>query len=174
MSSSTLIGLWATGLWSDLGQPAQVSALTISGYATEPSTIGRLNNLISQCYSGSGYSGYGSFNYDVTPDYTPQELDIVGALYTVSYYNSLANNTMGYGGNSIPWTAIAEGDTKAARTNAASIGAVYAKQAQEAQMQLKYMVNVYINQTQGGNTPRDVEYWNAVCPTWSQGYIGNS
>ena len=172
MSSAPLIGEWSSGVWSDLGMPPNLSALTISGYATSPSTLGRLNNYIGTCYSGSGYSGYGSFDYDVVPDLSSNELAIVDAMYRVSYYNSLASNTMGYGGDSIPWVSIGEGDTKATRANAAAIGATYVKAALDAQNALKYLVNVYITQSQGGNTPRDVEYPDIVYPSWSSAYIG--
>ena len=171
MSSSSLIGEWGSGLWQDLGAPVNLSALTISGYATTPSTLGRLNNFIGTCYSGSGYTGYGTFDYDVSPDLTNAELAILDAMYRVSYYNSLSQATMGYGGDSIPWTSIAEGDTKAARVNAASIGAVYIKQASDAQNALKYLVNVYITNSQGGNVPRDVEYPDIQYPSWSRSYI---
>lgn len=150
-----------------------VSALTISGYVCSPSTLGQLNTFIGTCYSGSGFSGPGTVDYDVVPDIDQQELAIIGQMYTVSYFNNLAQSTMGYGGDSIPYQSLAEGDTKMSRVNAASIGAVYLKSAMDATNNLKYMINVYIQQVQNGDKPRQVLYPNVVFPTWSNGYWGN-
>lgn len=174
MSSSNLIGEWSSGYWQAIGSPSYVSALAISGYACTSSTLGQLNTFIGTCYNGSGFTGAPSFNYDVTPDITAQELALVGGLYAASYWDNLAQSTMGYGGDSIPWLAVAEGDTRATRVNAASIGATYMDRATQAQKDLRYMVNVYITQVAGGDTPRDVEYYTIWPATWSNSYIGGN
>lgn len=166
MSSSQEIGLWSTGLWIDLGQPSNISSLTISGYAVAPNTLGRLNNFIGTCYSGSGYAGPGTYNFDTVPDLTDQELAIIGAMYSVGYYNSLVQAAMGAGSavaasaGGLPWAMIKEGDSQISRPNIAAIGATYANLAKEATAQLKYLTNVYIANSQGGNTPRSVLYLN--------------
>lgn len=179
MSCNVLVGNWASGVWTDLGQPPNVSSLTISGYAVSPNTLGRLNNFIGTCYSGSGYAGPGTVDYDVVPDLTDQELAIVGALYSVSYYNGLVQAAMGAGSaiaasmGGLPFVSLREGDSQIVRANPAAIGVAYANLAKEANSQLKYLVNVYIQNTLGGNTPRDVEYASLIYPTYNgNGWIG--
>jgi len=172
MSSSTEIGIWATGVWLDLGSPANISALTLSGYAIAPSTLGRLNNFIGACYSGSGWAGPGSVNYDVVPDLTDPELAIINAMYLVSYYNGLSQATMGAGGSTIPWQSLKEGDSTITRASAPAIGKTYADMAKDAMANLKYLVNVYINNSQGGNTPRSVNYLDIWTPEVGGGWGG--
>lgn len=171
MSSSALIGLWATGTWIDLGSPSYLSALTISGYASVPNTLGMLNTYISTCYSGSGFTGFNSVNYDVVPDLTYQELALIDAMYRASYYNNLAQATMGGGGGAIPFSSIAEGDTKIAQ-NPAAIGLAYIGLAKDQQARLKYLVNVYLNQVQGADVPRQVLFPGVVGPLFSNAYWG--
>ncbi len=175
MASSALIGLWATGLWQLIGSPAGVSALTISGYATTPDTLGTLNNLIGTCFSGVGYTGYGSWNYDVSPDMGQEELAILGEMYQVGYYNNLAQATMGVGGmgmGGLPVASIGEGDVKIAWQNAAAIGTVYTNEAKEHQNRMYYVTNVYLNNSTGGNLARSVDLFNLVYPAYSQAYWG--
>lgn len=166
MSCNILIGNWASGVWIDLGQPPNVSALTISGFAVAPNTIGRLNNLIGTCYSGSGYAGPGTVDYDVVPDLTDQELALTNALYLVSYYNGLVQGAMGAGATisagagGMPWQQIREGDSTISRPNIAAIGATYVGLAKEANAQLKYLVNAYRENVLGSNTPRNVMFLN--------------
>lgn len=175
-SSSTLIGLWATGVWTvDLGMTSAVSALTISGFACQPSTLGMLNNLIGTCYSGSGYSGPGTVNYDVVPFIGKGELAILEQMYLVSYYNSLANATMGNGGlglGGLPPASLADGDTKISYQNAAAIGQSYIKQAQQSTMNMRFAVSAYLNNALGSNLPRSVSYPDIYYPIWGQDYIG--
>lgn len=162
-------------MWLMLGSPSQISALTISGYAVIPSTIGQLNSLIGTCYMGTGHSGAGVPNYDVVPPYTPQELSVVGQMYLISYYSNLATSTMGFGGDGVgglPFTTLNEGDTKLGRANPAAIGAVYLGQVKEATADLRYLVNAYINNVQGGNTPRAVNYLGLLYPEWGSSYNG--
>jgi len=171
MLSSDFIGLWSTGLWIDLGSPANLSALTISGYACQPNTIGRLNTYISTCYSGSGYTGAGSVNYDVTPQLFAAEMAIVGAMFVTSYYSSLSQATMGVGGSTIPWQSVREGDGVVTQVNAASIGKVYMDMSVEANRVLRQLVNQYVENVQNSNVPRDVSYYSILGPIWSQAYI---
>lgn len=172
MSSSQLIGLFSTGLWIELGSPVQVSASTISGFAVAPSTLGTINSYLGTCYSGSGYAGPGTVNYDVSPDLGAEELGVIGAYYSISFWNNLAQSTMGYGSDSIPWQSIAEGDTRASRASAPAIGSVYAKLSQEANLRFKYLVNVYLQNSAGSTIPRDIEYLDIQYPTFSRGFMG--
>lgn len=171
-ASSTLIGIWATGVWLDLGAPTNVSALTISGYAVQPSTLGRLNSSIGSCYSGSGYAGPGTVNYDVVPALTCQELGLIDLMYRSSYYNGLVQANMGYGGDSRPFMAVAEGDTRISYSNPATIGAVYAKMAQDAQSRLWQYINAY-NANSNAYAPRQVLLYDIIYPAYSSAYWAN-
>lgn len=180
MSSSQLIGEWASGVWFDIGQPSNVSALAISGFACSPNTLGRLNVLIGECFSGSGFSGPGTFNYDVSPCIGQNELALVEQIYLIGWWNNLAQATMGggtlmagvAGAPTTPATTLFEGDTRIAFASPAAIGAVYATRAKEASDNLKYLVNVYINQIQGANVGRSVNLFNLVYPTNAYGGFG--
>lgn len=181
MSSSFLIGVWASGFWQELGSPASLSALTLSGYACTPETIGRLNNLIGTCYfpsGASGDSGIIGYNFDVAPNLTLQEVALIGAMYLVSYYMGLAQASMGAGGiiaitnGGTPVQSIKEGDSQITWANVAGIGRNYVELAKQAKLDLNYLVNAYINNTQGGNTPRSIAYLNALYPLVGGGYGG--
>ncbi len=153
-----LLQVWAQGVFSDLGSPTNTSVSTISGYAVQPSTLGRLNDYLVTCFSGSGYTGAGSTNYQIGPFISPTELAVVNAMYLVSFYNNAAMATMGVGSNTIPWQNLKEGDSSITRVNAASIGAQYREMAKDAQTQLQYLANTY--RSSSSSIPRDVEYLN--------------
>ncbi len=172
MSSNNLIGLWALGVWENLGTPDCLNYLTISGYAIQPDTLGRLNIRIGTCYQPTGATGNGSYNYDVSPDLTNTELSIIGAMYEVSYFRHLAMSTMGQGGDNIPWTKIREADSSIERTNPVNIGKEYRESAKDANERLNYLVNAYIGSAQGGSSPRQVAYLNP--PIYPNIINGNS
>lgn len=164
-----VLQVWATGVWLDLFSPTNTTVSTISGYAVQPSTLGRLNNLVMTCFTGSGYAGTGTSNYQIGPYVTSAELTLIGQMYLVSYYNGLAQASMGMGGNGIPWVALAEGDSKIARANPANLGKEYREMARTAAEQLAYLANAY-RSSQGGSVPRDVEYLSIGYANWGAGY----
>lgn len=165
-----LLQPWATGVWLDLGSPVNISVSTISGYAVQPATLGRLNDFIGTCFSGSGYTGAGSTNYQIGPSITSAELAIINQLYLVSYYNNLAQANMGVGGNNIPWLALAEGDSKIGRVNAANIGREYREMSKTAFGEMWNLINAYRGNAEGGNIPRSVAFLNPALPAWGQSY----
>lgn len=170
MEDTVLIQNWATGIWVDLGQPTNTTPSTISGYAIQPSTLGKLNNLLGTCFSGSGYTGAGSVNYQIGPFVTNTELAVIEQMYRVSYYNNVAQATMGIGGSTIPWTRIREGDSMIDRTNAANLGVQYREMAKEAASQLNYLANAYRSNSAGGNMPRTVDYPELLPVDWTANY----
>jgi hypothetical protein len=166
MDDPTLIGGWASGVWLELGAPSTVAASTISGYAVQESTLGRLNSLIGTCFSGSGYLGTGTSNYQIGPFVTNTELALIGAMYTVSYYRNLAQAMMGATTAGIPWTTIKEEGSTIQRANGANIGEIYLKEAKTANDQLNYLVNAYRQGSQGGNMARSIDYYDLSGPTY--------
>lgn len=165
-----LLAPWASGLWLDLGSPTNTTTSTISGYAVQVSTLGKLNNLIGSCFSGSGYTGAGSTNFQIGPDIGNTELSIISQLYLVSYYNNLAQATMGIGGSTIPWTSLAEGDSRIGRANVASIAKEYREMSRVVNDQLNYLVNAYRTNSAGSNIPRSVDYFNPPPGLWGDSY----
>jgi hypothetical protein len=159
VASNTLIGQWSSGLWQDLGSLPTLSALTISGYAVQPSTLGRLNTLIGTCYSGTGYMGTG-IPFDAAPDLSNTELAVIGAMFEVGWYSQLAMTMMGVTPAGLAWTALAEGDSRISRANAVNVGKEYREMSKEANLRLNYLVNAYHTEVQGSSTPRDVSYLN--------------
>ncbi len=157
---------WSTGLWQDLGMPTNVAVSTISGYAIQPNTLGKVNSLLSTCFSGSGYTGAGTTNYQIGPWVSPAVLGVIGQLYLVSYYNNLAQAAMGLGGNALPWTQLREGDSSIARVNAALIGAQYRQMSKDAYTELWNLVNAFRG-SEGGNIPRSVDYFNPPTSVYS-------
>lgn len=173
MVQNLLLQDWATGLWVDIGQPSNVAVTTISGYAIQPGTLGKLNSLIGTCFSGSGYAGTtGTANFQIGPWIADTELAIIGQMYLVSYYRSLAQATMGVGGNTIPWSMLREGDSTIQRSSPVNIGKEYREMAKDANEQLNYLVTAYSANSQGASVPRTVDYPSEVYPTWGPSYIG--
>lgn len=171
MEQNIFIQIWASGIYDNLGQPANTSTSTISGYAIQPNTLGALNSLISTCFSGSGYTGGNSVNYQIGPDIGNTELNIIAQLYLVSYYKNLAQATMGIGGNTIPWSRIREGDSSIERSSPVSIGKEYRELSKDANEQLNFLVSAYRG-SNGGNIGRSVDYPSEVDPTWGGSYLG--
>lgn len=162
-ASNTLVGMWATGCWTQLGSPPTLSALTLSGFAVQPGTLGQLSNKITVCYSGVGTGGY---FYDASPDLTVNELAIIEGIFLVGWYNQLAFATMGAGNSTIPWARIREGDESIERANPVNIGQQYREMSKEANLQLNYLVGAY-NDGQRG-TAASVDFLNPAYP-----YLGS-
>ncbi len=171
MTQAELIGAWATGMWMDAGMPSAVASSTISGYAVQPNTLGRLSNLTSTCYVGSGFTGMGTTNYQATPPLQDPELAIIGQMFLVGYYNGLAFAAMGQGGDALPWTTLREEGSTISRVNAASLGKEYREMSKTANEQLNYLVNAYRSSV-GGNIPRSVDFFNIAGPIWGGSYLG--
>ncbi len=157
--NTELLQPWAEGVYADLGSPTNTSVSTISGYAVQPSTLGRLNSLVTACFSGSGYAGTGTSNYQIGPYADLAVLGIIGQLYLVSFYSNLAMASMGQGATALPWTNLREGDSSISRVNAANIGKEYREMSKDAYVQLWNLVNAYRG-SEGGSIARSVDYYN--------------
>lgn len=143
-----------------MGSPAGLSALTISGYASQPSTLGRLNDLIGTCYSGSGYMGTG-MPFDVSPPIYNSELAIIEGMIRANWYMQLATTMMGTSQTDIPWTNLREGDSQIGRANGWSLGKEYREMARQTIEQMNYLANAWsINRSYA----RSVDYLNPGYP----------
>ena len=160
-TGSALIGLWSSGLWSNLGSPPTLSALTISGYAVQPNTLGSINSRLGTAFVGTGVGGTG-VAFDADPSLTNRELAIIEGLFLISWYNQLACASMGAGGTSIPWQRIREGDESIERSSPVNIGKEYREMSREANLQLTYLTNAYLDNDRG--TSRSVDFLNPAYP----------
>ena len=158
MSSTTIIGIWATGMWSNLGEPATISPLKISGYAVQPYTIGQLNTLIDSCFRATGLPTGNLPPYDVIPDLGYGQLAIIGLMYQVSFFNQMAIRSMGQGGDTLPWSQLKEADSTITRASAPNIGKEYREMSRVANDELNYLVNAYIMNS--GQNARSVDFLN--------------
>lgn len=158
MASNTLIGQWANGVWQDLGTPDCLNLLTISGYALQVDTLGRLNARLGTCYVPTGATGDGSLDYDIAPDVTSRELAIIGAMYENTYYRHLSMAMMGTSAGTLPVVNVREGDSSVSLANPVSIGKEYKDMAKDANERLNYLVNAYIGNS--SDSPKSVDYLN--------------
>ena len=167
--SNVLIGIWSTGLWENLNSPPSISALSISGYAIQPSTIGSLNSRLGTCYSGSGWMGTGSI-FTVVPDLGNAEIAIIDALYHITFFNQMAIATMGFGGNTIPFLSLKEGDSTITQANPVNIGKEYREMVKDWNQYLNYLVTSYQYNQQGSAVPRNIQFLNPPAGAWAYPY----
>ena len=159
MSSVQSIGEFAIAQWENIGQPTDVNVSTISGWVTQPQTIGQLNSYLGTCYSGVGYTGACSWNNDISPDLTPAEFGILDQMWQVRYYSQLIRKCAGAGGTQKIVQQLAEGDSKVTYVSAVQLAKVYTENLTNAQKRLNFLVNVYNENSAGTNTPRSVDYY---------------
>ena len=171
LTGAALIGEWASGIWISLGSPSTLSALTLSGYASQPNTLGTLNARLGTCFLGSGLNGTG-YAYMAQPLLTSAELAIVEGLFLVSWYNQLAFATMGAGGTTIPWARLREGDSSIERSSPVNIGKEYREMAKDANQVLNYLVGAYLDNERG--TASSVDYLNPAYPYSANNAFGSN
>lgn len=165
------IGAWATGIWITIGSPSAISALSISGYAPQSFTIGRLNAFTSQCYVGVS----GAY---VCPNLDDGSFAILAQMFLQSYYMQLMNSVAGAGGTRVV-QQVTDGDSRIQWTNASELAKTYLAAAQTAEKTLNNLVRNYVNNSLGGNAPRSVNYlnldnsWNGSAAFNGGGIVGS-
>ncbi len=166
-TSSIRIGNFSIGMWQDLGQPTDLAVTTISGWVTQPQTLGRLNNFIGTCYQATGYTGVCSYNYDVVPALTEQEFGILDKMYRVGHYQQLIKKCAGGGQKMVQ--SLSEGDSKISYVSAAALAKVYVEAEIQANKELNYQVNVYNQNSAGSTAPRSVDFYTIGTPGFDRG-----
>lgn len=159
---ATDIGLWATGMWTNLGQPPDVSAQTISGWVVQPYTVGTFNTLTNQCFSPVS----GAF---VCPELDDAEFGVLGAMYAVQFWNYRAQAMAGAGGVDTTWSRLSEGDSTIQRASPGELMKVYAAMARDAQLNLRFVIASYNDYVQNGSMPNSVLY-PTIVNDWGAGY----
>ena len=144
--------LLATQIYSDLGCPAGLSPGGIETKLASDPFIGKLNNLISMCYSG--VSG------NISPALDANEQSIYSLMYQTDYYTTKLNQTLN--GTDISWTSLSEGDSRITRVSAVEQAKVYKDMSRQLNDQLQYLITTYrTNPMQ----PRSVEFVSYVAPS---------
>jgi hypothetical protein len=142
--SSSNIGIFAEGMYNDLGQPSGLTASAISGWAIQPNVLGKLNNLTNKCYYATGDTAMGiSYKYDVYPALTEKEFGLLDPLYRINYYQNLVRSIAGANGVTKIVQSISEGDQKITFANMTEMAKVYNESIKEETKRLNYLANAY-------------------------------
>jgi hypothetical protein len=153
---STYIGVFSTGLWTELGGPSDIAVTTISGWVVNSATMGQLNAAVGSCFSGAG--GY------VSPDLQGEEFAILDQMYKVSYYGMRVNTAIP--NNVLTFLAgVSEGDSKVQFFSHAQAAQVLATLQKTAIDEKNRLINWYIRNVVGGNRPSSVDFFNVKYPS---------
>jgi hypothetical protein len=170
MSSSTNIGLFSSGVWINLGEPTDLAPTSISGWVVQEQTLGALNNRIGTCYTASGYTGAGSWNYDVSPDLSNTEFALLDSMFQITYYQQLIRKNSGAGGTKIV-QQLTEGDTKITYVSAADMIRALNDSLKEATKRLNYQVNEYVQNSLGGDFARSIDHYTMLQNGYGAVYV---
>lgn len=97
----------SSGIYQGIGSPTSQSVGYVSGWLTDPTSLGDLNNRLNTSFSISGGGIEGGFG--------DSEASIYSAMYKMDYYEGQSRNVLVAGG--LQWTSLAEGDSKVTRAN---------------------------------------------------------
>lgn len=182
MINSDFLGNLAYSVWYQLGMPSANSVQSISGYFCSTPAVGQLNNLTAGCWLPFGFSGVGTWNYDVWNPYgtdsgllTPAEGELLALMYQVIYYDRLVNSLIGPGGfvsgvntQNLPVTTLKDGDSTIQYMNPAQAAQIYESRRTQAVKDLRFAANTYNVNTQGSQMPRT----NGFFSIWPASYNG--
>lgn len=146
MSTCSYIFNLATGIWGDLNNPTDVSTSFISGWLVSDQNLGKLNNVISTCFSGDGEGC-------ISPALGAEEQSIYGELYKQVYFGKQINANLGAG--AIAWAEIREADTVYRRASPTEVAKVYKDLLRESNATLKDLITSY---KLNASTPRSNDF----------------
>lgn len=132
--SGTDVGLFASGIYNDLGiQPGQgiVSIPYISGWLSNH--VGDLNVNINSCFSYA--SGF------ITPPLNYQQVAIYEEIFNEYYYNLSAANLLG--ASQYDWTRLTEADSTVVKVSRNQLAQTYRGLRKDSQEKLRYLVGQY-------------------------------
>lgn len=125
----------ASGIYSDLGSPPNISVGYISGYITSSGTLGDLNNKLCTSFYLNGADP------DIVDPFGPEEGNIVELMFRVQFFSQQAMSVLAVGGASY-WTSLTEADTKITR-NPIEYAKQYLAWKVDAQSQLRLAIHDY-------------------------------
>jgi len=138
----------------DIGESAGYSTEFLANWFAGNSNVGKLNNLIDGCFSGSYATGqYGEIvSYDIVPDLNSEQMAIYKKIFEVDFYNKQARYSLSgiggaLGGND--WTSLKEGDSSITRMNRNEVAKTFKSMAKDSREELDRMIINYIKYNSG-------------------------
>lgn len=122
------IALLAGGIYTGIGSPTSQSVGYVSGWLTDPTNLGDLNNRLNTSFFISGGGVDGGFG--------DLEASIYSAMYKMEYYESQSRNALLGGGSSFAWLNMKEGDSSITRVNPVDISKALLSLHENAQASL--------------------------------------
>ena len=145
------VGILAGTIYSGLSSPSSQSIGYVSGWLTDDSSIGDLNNRLATDFSISGGGILGNFGHS--------EASIYALIYKMEFYETQARQVLAAGG--VLWTNIKEGDSSVTRANPIEVSKAYIQLHEKAQEDLHIAI---ANWTLGQTLPASVD--SSSLPSW--------
>ena len=136
-------------VYDEMGEQAGYSQEYLANWFAGNANLGRLNNLIDGCFSGTYTTGiYGEvLSYDIEPDLGSQEMAIYKKIFEIDYYNKTARGAL-YGAGGLvsgqDWLTLREGDSSITRLNRNEVAKTYKTMSKDAMQELEQMINSYL------------------------------
>lgn len=146
----------AQNIWTDLGQPSGQPPSYIQTKLTSQAYIGRLNNLLTTCYSG--VSG------DICPSLSPDEQGIYTLMYEMDYYTTKITQVLNGTAPGQQVVQLADGDSRITFVNPVGQAQVFRDLKSQLYNELTMQVAAYRQQR---SQPSSVDY-----PTIVNGVLG--
>lgn len=121
--------LLAGSIYTGIGAPTAQSVGYVSGWITQPSTIGDLNNRLNVCFAITGDQPC------IAGCFGDSEASILALMYTTDYYRQRANAVLA-GGDTSAWVRLREGDSDVSRETRAGMAKVYLDLSKDSQQAL--------------------------------------
>lgn len=126
----------ASGIWEEIGEPVSISIPYISGWLTNDSNLGKLNNLINVCYSG--VSGC------IEPPLGSDESAIYKEIYKDNYYKRQVSNSLNSAGSAAgAWVELKDGTSSIKRHAKTDIAKIFVALQAESAAAIKDMASSY-------------------------------
>lgn len=185
MINSDFLGSLAYSLWLQIGMPSDISYQSISGYFCSNETVGQLNNLTAGCWCPSGFTGVGSWNFDIWGPFSSNsgklyatEGELLGKMYLINYYSNQINKFIGGGTfisgvntQNLPVTMLKEGDSVIQYMDPAKAAAILKTLRDEAVKDLRYAANTYNQNSQGASTPLTNAFYNIAFTSFNGPWV---
>lgn len=146
----------ATGIWTDISEPTNLSVSAIETKLLSSGFIGQFDALINGCHHVSYDTGISG--YCVSPSLNGEEVAIFQQLYLTNYYAKRSSEVLSLnnGLTAGAWVEIVEADTRIRRANPNEIAKFYKDLYKEFKSNLDDMISAY-NRNQ--SNARSVDYF---------------
>lgn len=123
----------SSGIYQGIGSPTSQSVGYVSGWLTDPTSLGDLNNRLNTSFSISGGGIEGGFG--------DSEASIYSAMYKMEYYESKATQALAGGDSSLSWLVLKEGDSSVSREGTAVRAKAYMEMHDRAEQNLHIAIS---------------------------------